>query len=673
MTRLPTILTAAALAIVAGGPGGVAPHAAAAVVALSRPDSEIDARVREVAAAGRGRIALETLGATREGRTLHVLRLGAENRPALLIVAGLNAMHRVGIETALGVAAKLAADHAELLERHTVYIMPCADPDTLERLRTASPARDSARLLEPIDDDRDGRVDEDPPTDLNGDGVITLMRVYNPPPGSGIEATDIIDPSDPRLTKKPDKMKGEVPNVAILVEGLDADGDGLIAEDGPDGADLTRNFPWKWPEFQDGAGEHALCVPQTRLIAEWLFGHNNVVAVLVYGPHDNLVKVPDSGRFDPSGRVPEGLENDDKPYYEEISKLFREATKMTGAPSSDPAGSLHGWAYAHMGLYSFATPVWVRPDLVKKDDESKPDAPKPDDKPEGGEKAAAGPTEAEIQALIAEFQSANREQRRALMERVRAMPQEVQDRVRASFMGAGRGGGRGGAGAPAARRQPGAPASDADDAKWLKYSDESRGGSGFIDFTPFEHPQLGPVEIGGFVPGFKLNPPPEEIPALVEQQTAFIVQLLDKLPRITTDEPIVEDLGGNVWRITFRVSNEGYLPSRPAIAVKARRLPPLRVHLEVPEDRVLSGDRITRIPSLPGAGGSRTIQWVVRGDAGSTITATLKAPELQDTPINIPLRQQLRKAGPIPERPTPPEQEPDHAPEGQPEKKEPAR
>ncbi len=669
MKRPTPLLAAIVLLALAGQPGGVT-HAN--ITAVPRPDSVIDAKVREISAQSNGRIALESLGASREGRALHLLRLGTEGRPALLIVAGLNAMHKVGIDTALGVASKLAADHAALLDTHTIYILPCADPDTLERLRTASPKRDSARTIAPIDDDRDARIDEDPPTDLNADGVITVMRVYDPPPTSGIEPTDIIDPSDARLTKKPDKMKGETANVAILVEGRDTDGDGLIAEDGPDGIDLTTNFPWKWPEYKDGAGASPLCEPETRAIADWLFNHTNVVAVLVFGPHDNLVKVPDAGRFDPTGRVPEGVENDDKPYYEEISKLFKEATKMTGAPSNDPAGSLHGWAYAHLGLYSFSTPVWVRPDLVTKAEEPKPDAPKPEEKPaaEGGA-PPAGPTDAEIQAMIAEFQSANREQRRALMERARTMPQEVQDRLRAAAMGAGgRGGGAGGGGQRPPRPQPGAPVSDADDAKWLRYSDDSRDSEGFIPFKPFDHPQLGPVEIGGFVPGFKLNPPDDELPALIGQQTAFIAQLISKLPRIVTDEPSVEDLGGGLWRITLRISNTGYLPTRPAIALKARRLPPLRVHLDLPEDRVLAGDRLTRIPSLAGAGGSRTIQWTVRGESGGAITATLKAPEFADTTITIPLREQTRKAGPIPEPPPPPEPA---TPTNEPAKKEPTR
>ena len=37
-----------------------------------------------------------------------------------------------------------------------------------------------------------------------------------------------------------------------------------------------------------------------------------------------------------------------------------------------------------------------------------------------------------------------------------------------------------------------------DDLKLLKWSDEALGGKGYVDWYPFEHPQLGPVELGGW-------------------------------------------------------------------------------------------------------------------------------------------------------------------------------
>ena len=50
-----------------------------------------------------------------------------------------------------------------------------------------------------------------------------------------------------------------------------------------------------------------------------------------------------------------------------------------------------------------------------------------------------------------------------------------------------------------------------DQLKLLHWQDEALGGEGFMPWTPFEHPQLGPVEIGGWKRMFTFrNPPPAQ-------------------------------------------------------------------------------------------------------------------------------------------------------------------
>src|SRR5262245_38699902 len=93
------------------------------------PPIDVDARVKEIAGAHAGLVQVTSLGKSRQGRDIPLLRLAqgeggvpADERPALVIVAGANAMHRVGIETALRVAEKIAAEHAEQLKDFTVYV-----------------------------------------------------------------------------------------------------------------------------------------------------------------------------------------------------------------------------------------------------------------------------------------------------------------------------------------------------------------------------------------------------------------------------------------------------------------------------------------------------------------------------------------------------------------------
>jgi len=52
-------------------------------------------------------------------------------------------------------------------------------------------------------EDNDGQVDEDGPEDLDGNGLITMMRVKSP------EGRWLIDPEEPRLMRPADPKKGE--------------------------------------------------------------------------------------------------------------------------------------------------------------------------------------------------------------------------------------------------------------------------------------------------------------------------------------------------------------------------------------------------------------------------------------------------------------------------------
>jgi hypothetical protein len=193
-------------------------------------------------------------------------------------------------------------------------------------------------------------------------------------------------------------------------------------------------------------------------------------------------------------------------------------------------------------------------------------------------------------------------------------------------------GGPGGGGGPAQTQA--APTSD--EAAWLKYAKER--GEGFIEWAPFDHPTLGKVEIGGFVPGFRMNPPAAEIDRLVGEQAKVIADMLSKMPRVEFDAVHVESLGSGVWRISARVTNRGEFATRAAIGVKARRRVPMRLAIDLPEERVLNGLRLQRIQRLD-ARASHEATWVVRGDAGSTINLTLASPEFGSTRHTVTLTE----------------------------------
>jgi hypothetical protein len=622
---------------------------AAALAAPPSADLPYEQPLRDLAAANPGLVEIARIGSSRQGRPIIAAwltdRAAADpapaDRPTLVIVAGLNPMHRVGIDAAVGLAARLVEEQKEALKTTSICIVPCANPDTFAwHLDANHPRTDWGRTIVPHDVDHDGRVNEDPAEDLNGDGLITMMRVKNPSPGTGLRAEWAVDPENPKALKKPDAAKGERAEYALLVEGIDNDGDGKFNEDGIGGSgggiDLDLNFPYRWPEFQDGAGKYPLSEPESRALVDWMLSLKNVAAVLVYGPGDTLVNIPQTGRMDPTGQVPLGIEEGDKPPYDEVSKIFKDATGMTGAAALDNAGSFEGWAYAQYGVLAFETPVWVRPDLVKKEEKKDGDK-KEGEKPEQKAETPAEPA---------------REQ----PERPRPPPGAAPQPAGGPPPGAPGGTGRPGGGRRGQGRPPGAeggppaesgkkPEPAGDDGKWLKYDeDRVKAGDapGFVNWQPFHHPQLGDVEIGGWTPGFKLNPPASELPRLVGEQTKFVGALLAKFPKVTAEGPWVERVGPALWRVSIRLTNDGYLPTMPAIGAKARRSLPTLITLDAALERIVSGDKHTRAWAIPGSGGKAEATWLVNGAEGDTIKIDLHPSIGARRSVEVKLREASR-------------------------------
>ena len=203
---------------------------------------------------------MRTIGTSREGRDIWLIEIAntsgtlVTERPGLLVVGNLEGDHVVGSQLALETIRYLLSSDEADLDNQVFYVVPRLNPDGAEAM-FAIVKHDRRRNALPYDDDNDGRVDEDPPDDLNGDGVITVMRV---PDASG---TYLQDPDAPRLVKEADAAEGETGAYTIHWEGRDNDGDGFLNEDGPGGVDLNRNFQHVYPYWEADAGPYMVSEP----------------------------------------------------------------------------------------------------------------------------------------------------------------------------------------------------------------------------------------------------------------------------------------------------------------------------------------------------------------------------------------------------------------------------
>ncbi|MCZ6836174.1 MAG: M14 family metallopeptidase [Planctomycetota bacterium] len=617
---------------------------------------------------------LDVIGSSRKGRGLYLLTLTGDpetsaKRPALLITAGLDGRHLVGTETALRVASNLLENHLDLLDEMTVYIIPRLNPDGTE-LNLGDLNAGHIGTVTGIDADRDGTMNEDGPNDLNGDGLITMMRRLNP--SLDEPATHLADPVEPRLHKTPDWTKEQRATYTLHVEGVDEDEDGLIAEDGPGSVDLDKNFMHGWDEYALESGAYPLSEPESHALATFVLTHTNIVSAITYGRHDTLVNPPDGKGKDITGRAPKNIDAGDVKLYKEISKLYKEITDQSNAPKGNSSGSFHAWLYAQRGIPSFATVVWGRPGDAKEKDT------------DDGEKAAAsgdataegswtgvieipdmgvldftiaveggnGPVTADFSTPMFSIamEGTFDESSGSLSLKGDAGPEQsvlISGTIEGNSLSGSATGPDGDSVDITATREGAEESepsedeaekadkdkkddkpSDAEAAAWLKYSDEHRDGAGFVEWKSFDHPTLGAIEIGGFVPGFRMNPPADELDDLAGKQTEFAVALMGKRPKLNLEGPDVTKLASGLYEIHFAIVNDGFLPTRTTMARTARSFLPTIVTLSVPVESIVTGDRINRSWGITGSGGRQSLHWILRVEDGSDVSIDITNPQL---------------------------------------------
>ena len=591
---------------------------------------------------------MESLGTTLGGREIWLVKVGnasgapLDERPGVLVVGNLEGDHLVGSQLSLEAIRHLiqnAQDDAvqTALSNNVFYFFPRLNPDGAEAMFSQVKWNRKTNNR-PFDDDNDGLTDEDGPEDLNGDGYITVMRVADP---SGVY---MIDPDDNRLMKRADATKGERGAYKLYGEGTDEDGDGFINEDGPGGVDLNRNFQHAYPYWQANAGPHMVSEVETRALMDFAISHRNIATILTFGETDNLVTPPDSrgglaaakvtdlpafaeasndevfsvgvvaaagggggrggfgGRGGGSGGVylrgaQPGRDNDpssgtrpattvasgDQVYFTAVADAYKRITGIENVPvHRTPEGAFFQYGYFQFGVPSFSTLGWGVP--------------------------AGGPG----------AQSGQRPQTDSPEEPTSGRAGSGRVPPGGNAMAGGRGGG-------GAQTTPALGSTGGD--KRILSALEAANIDAFADWNTFQHPELGQVEIGGFIPYATTNPPATQLTELGEKHGEFLVELAGMLPRVSIAETEVTAHGGGVFTVTVEVENHGFLPTSLRHGQTSRSVGPTFVQIQVDDDDILSGaDKTTSVGTLNGSGTrSEKVTWVIRGREGAQVEIKLQS------------------------------------------------
>jgi len=538
------------------------------------------------------------------GREMLMIEIGKSGTsvPAVLVGANFSGLTPLATEAAMSLASRVVSD-ASLNGKLTWYILPIGNPDAYARFFTRPLWSDpgNGRLF---NDDTDDQTDEDGYNDLDGNGIITRMRV------KAHDGTWVPVEGEPRLMRKADAAKGERGIYKLYTEGIDDDGDGQYNEDVPGGTNINNNFPHLFKKFGRRSGLYPGSEPESEAMLRFAFSHPEIAMVIAFGQTNYLLSPPKGGRKGSidtgSIRIPRemgaslgidvsrtytlaevielvqpmlppgmtadesmiasflGLGEvvnpmpDDMIFYNEISSDYKEYLKKKGitAERLDPAqpeeGSFELWAYYHLGVPVFTIDFWGLPKPTEEKKENQGDEKKND-------------------TVKADQQKGD--------------PKEVAQ---------------------------------------LAFSDKWLDGRGFTPWKSYKHPTLGEVEIGGFTP-FSDNTPPESmIDSLLDLQLPYIPELVKRLPRLAIAEVKTTEKGGGVYQLEAWVTNEGYL-SFPIAMGKRNKVPaPAILTLEGDRIEILSGKKRTPIGEV---GGMKSVKyvWLVRSPKKETLTLRLES------------------------------------------------
>ncbi len=604
---------------------------------------------------------LHNIANSPSGEPITVLEIGSnlEDAPAIFVGANFEGNIPLSTEGAL-YFAKMLLDSSAYTENVKWFILPLPNPDAAKGFFSEVKSNRSINDFV-VNNDMDEATNEDGFDDLNGDGLITQMRVKD------LEGTHIVSKKDPRIMDRADAKKGQRGEYKMYVEGIDNDGDGKYNEDSEGGINIGIAFPHLFSHKNKEAGMWAGQTPEVYGILRFIYDRPNITMVYALGTSNfcsvppkggrkgeaNLEKIKIPSRYAKmfgidatktytmdeviemmKSLVPAGMEvtpsmvasflglgaavnplDDDLKFYTKFSEDYKKYLKEkkfnteTLAPAPAKDGSFELWAYYHLGVPSFSMNLFSVPKVKeekKKDGDG--DALSLDDV----EKMSADDFSALGEEKIDTFLKANNAPDRfnakgviEMMKSGRFSPKQMVGMLKNM---------------PKPEKEN--ELSEKDKAL-LAYSEKELEGKGFAQWQKYNHPTLGEVEIGGYVPYLESTPKPKKIDSLLMVQLPWLLQLSKKIPEITLANEKITDLGAGVYKLEIYVENKGYLPYPIAMGQRNRQPAPVIVILEGDMD-LLEGIKRTPLGNIGGNQVKKLI-WLIKADKKTTISAKIES------------------------------------------------
>ncbi len=377
-------------------------------------------------------------------------------------------------------------------------------------------AQRNRSTVKPHDNDRDGLIDEDPEEDLDGDGVIYQMRKKAVTDEEKEKANYIVDPSHPSGKLMKRVFPGKG-DYLMYTEGIDNDGDGSYNEDGVGGLDLHRNYPENWRP--DSGGDLTGRGYTQSGAGEYPMSEvesKSTVLWMLSHPNISVVNSMDT-RVPMHLRAPSTSKAEERMYPEDLA-IYKQMDELGLSFTAYPwAGDVYE-TYATRYKVNSMTGDPLKPTPL----------------------FGHGPD-------FGYFYYGS----------IWYGDELWNNGAMKDYNGDG----------------------IYDDYDALMWDEEENGGKGFKPWTPFIHPELGEVELGGFHPKFfSQNGPPWQLENWAKKQAEFNLAMSKLLPELEITGLEVKKSAEGEFDITLQWKNVGGLP----VALEQAKLVKI-----VQEDRVM--------------------------------------------------------------------------------------
>jgi len=607
-----------------------------------------------------GTTKLHTLATSPAGEKITVIEIGShrDNVPAVFVGANFEGNIPLSTEGALKLAEMLL-DSADYTSELKWYILPQPNPDAAKGFFATVKYNRDVNSFE-INNDVDDAMDEDGFDDLNGDGYITQMRVksvdgthiisnnderiltradakkgergvykiytegidndgdgrYNEDGPGGINVGIGFPHLFPQKKKEAGRWAGETPEVySILRFIFDRPEIAMVYTLG------SSNFCLVPPK---GGRKGDVNLDKIKIPSRYarMFG---VDASKTYTMDEVIEmlkeRVPDGMEVTPSlvagflglGAAVNPLDDDLK-FYNKFSEDYKEylEEKEFSIESLDPEaakdGSFELWAYYHLGVPSFSMNLFTVPKVKEEKAEKEEGAVSLDEVEKMDTEEFIELGEEKINAFLKANNTPDRFSADGIiqmMESGRFNPEQLVGMIKKM---------------PKPEKED--ELSEKDKAL-LAWSEKEWNGNGFVNWQKVEHPDFDEAEVGGYIPYLETTPKPEQIDSLLNTQLPWLLKLAKKLPDITLGEEKITDMGAGVYKLELFIENNGYLPYPIAIGQRNNQPAPVIILLEG-DVELLEGKERRPLGSI-GGNQVKKLTWLIKTDKAQTVTAKIES------------------------------------------------